>query len=155
MNLINLWSATGLHAWTMNTSTALGQFTHTKCRNRVHLFSWKCDALCHHSPRESMWTISRITYFTGVETATIKWGGKTLPCHQAFLSSSSNIMQNGRKNEERKAWDQSFAKLEMWQSQVENEHYSTVSGLIRLVISLECFIEITPDFLWMIDVHAQ
>ena len=24
---------------------------------------------------------------------------------------------------------------------------STVSGLIRLVISLECFIEITPDFL--------
>ena len=27
---------------------------------------------------------------------------------------------------------------------VENEHYSTVSGL---VISLECFIEITPDFL--------
>ena len=31
----------------------------------------------------------------------------------------------------------------MWQSQVENEHYSTVSGLIRL----ECFIEITPDFL--------
>ena len=30
---------------------------------------------------------------------------------------------------------------------VENEHYSTVSGLIQLVISLECFIEITPDFL--------
>ena len=29
------------------------------------------------------------------------------------------------------------------QSQVENKHYSTVSGLIRLVISLECFIEIT------------
>ena len=24
--------------------------------------------------------------------------------------------------------------------------YSTVCGLIRLVISLECFIEITPDF---------
>ena len=35
----------------------------------------------------------------------------------------------------------------MWQSQVDNEHYSTVSDLIRLVISLECFIEITPDFL--------
>ena len=35
----------------------------------------------------------------------------------------------------------------MWQSQVENEHYSTVSGLIRLVISLECLVEITPDFL--------
>ena len=35
----------------------------------------------------------------------------------------------------------------LWQSQVEKEHYSTVSGLIRLVISLECFIEITPDFL--------
>ena len=35
----------------------------------------------------------------------------------------------------------------MWQSQVENKHYSTVSGLIRLVISLECLIEITPDFL--------
>ena len=32
----------------------------------------------------------------------------------------------------------------MWQSQVENEHYSR---LIRLVISLECSIEITPDFL--------
>ena len=31
----------------------------------------------------------------------------------------------------------------MWQSQVENEHYSTLS----VVISLECFIEITPDFL--------
>ena len=25
--------------------------------------------------------------------------------------------------------------------QVENEHYTTVSGLIRLVVSLECFIE--------------
>ena len=35
----------------------------------------------------------------------------------------------------------------MWQTQVENEHYSTVCGLNRLVISLECFIEITPDFL--------
>ena len=35
----------------------------------------------------------------------------------------------------------------MWQSQVENKHYSTVSGLIRLVISLECSIEITPNFL--------
>ena len=32
-----------------------------------------------------------------------------------------------------------------WQSQVENEHYSTLSGLIQLVISLECFVEITPD----------
>ena len=43
----------------------------------------------------------------------------------------------------------------MWQSQVENEHYSTVSGLIRLVISLECFIEITPDFLYpFMNVHA-
>ena len=35
----------------------------------------------------------------------------------------------------------------MWQSQVENEHYSTVSGLIQLVISLESFVEITPNFL--------
>ena len=35
----------------------------------------------------------------------------------------------------------------IWQSQVENEHYSTVSGLLQLVISLECLIEITPDFL--------
>ena len=36
----------------------------------------------------------------------------------------------------------------MWQSQVENEHYSTVCGrLIQLVIFLECFIEITPEFL--------
>ena len=41
----------------------------------------------------------------------------------------------------------------MWQSQVENEHYSTVSGhgLIRLVISLECFIEITPDFVSILE----
>ena len=38
-------------------------------------------------------------------------------------------------------------RINLWQSQVENEHYYTVSGLIRLVISLECFIEITPDFL--------
>ena len=37
--------------------------------------------------------------------------------------------------------------MHMWQAQVENEHYSTLSGIIRLVISLECFIEITPDFL--------
>ena len=37
--------------------------------------------------------------------------------------------------------------LEGIQSQVEDEHYSTLCGLIRLVISLECFIEITPDFL--------
>ena len=29
----------------------------------------------------------------------------------------------------------------MWQTQVENEHYSPVSGLIRLVISRECFIQ--------------
>ena len=28
-----------------------------------------------------------------------------------------------------------------------NRHRSTVSGLIRLVISLECFVEITPDYL--------
>ena len=56
----------------------------------------------------------------------------------------------------------------MWQSQVENEHYSTLSVLIQLFvvdtgrkrtlfhckwansisyISLECFIEIAPDFL--------
>ena len=32
--------------------------------------------------------------------------------------------------------------MHVWQSQVENEHYSTVSGLIQVVIS----IEITPDF---------
>ena len=40
---------------------------------------------------------------------------------------------------------------------VENEHYSTVSGLIRLVVSLECFIEITPDFLcpFMNDMHSK
>ena len=31
----------------------------------------------------------------------------------------------------------------MWQTQVY-EHYSTVSGLIRLAVSLECFIENTP-----------
>ena len=58
-------------------------------------------------------------------------------------------MQKVKKNEERNlnAWDRSFEKAHMWQSQVETEHYSTVSGLIQLVISLECFIEITPDFL--------
>ena len=33
----------------------------------------------------------------------------------------------------------------MWQSQVENENYSTLSGPIQL--SLECFIEITPDLM--------
>ena len=38
-----------------------------------------------------------------------------------------------------------FDSSYLWQSQVEYEHYSTVSGL--LVISPECFIEITPDFL--------
>ena len=41
----------------------------------------------------------------------------------------------------------------MWQSQVENEQYSTESGLVRLVI------EITPDFLCPFDLsstaHAQ
>ena len=37
--------------------------------------------------------------------------------------------------------------IRMWQSQVDNEHHSTLSGLFQLVISLECFIEITPDFL--------
>ena len=37
--------------------------------------------------------------------------------------------------------------MHVWQSQVENKHYSILSWLIRLVISLECFIEITPDFL--------
>ena len=42
---------------------------------------------------------------------------------------------------------QSRMENNLWQTQVENEHYSTLSGLIRLVISLECFIEITPDFL--------
>ena len=36
--------------------------------------------------------------------------------------------------------------LILWQ-QVENEHYFTVSRLIRLVISLEHFIETTSDFL--------
>ena len=40
-----------------------------------------------------------------------------------------------------------YVCMYMWQTQVENEHYSTLSGLIRLAISLECFIEITPDFL--------
>ena len=29
----------------------------------------------------------------------------------------------------------------MWQSQVENEHYSTLSGLIRLVISLDALLK--------------
>ena len=39
----------------------------------------------------------------------------------------------------------------MWQSQVENGHYSTVSELIQVVISLEYFIEITPDFLCLLN----
>ena len=45
----------------------------------------------------------------------------------------------------------------MWQSQVENENYSTVSRLIGLVISLECFIETTPDFLcpFMNNMHSK
>ena len=34
---------------------------------------------------------------------------------------------------------------------LENEHFSTVSGLIRV----ECFIEITPDFLCPFELHAQ
>ena len=29
------------------------------------------------------------------------------------------------------------------------------NGLIRLVVSLECFIEITPDFLCPFELHAQ
>ena len=37
-----------------------------------------------------------------------------------------------------------YLDIIMWQSQVENEHYSTVSRLIQLVI---CFIGITPYFL--------
>ena len=44
-------------------------------------------------------------------------------------------------------------RIIMWQSQVENEHYSTVCG--HLVISLECFIEITPEFLCPFELHAQ
>ena len=44
-------------------------------------------------------------------------------------------------------------RIHVWQSQVDNE---TLGGLIRLVISLECFIEITPDFLCpFIELHAQ
>ena len=35
----------------------------------------------------------------------------------------------------------------MWQSQVENEHYSTVSGLIRIRLVIIISIEITQDFL--------
>ena len=34
----------------------------------------------------------------------------------------------------------------MWQSQVGKKNYSTLSGLIQVVISLECFVEINPDF---------
>ena len=43
--------------------------------------------------------------------------------------------------------------IHVWQSQVENEHYSTLSGLVRLAIFLECFIgiDITPDFLCPFD----
>ena len=39
-------------------------------------------------------------------------------------------------------WD-GRGNMTVWQSQVENEHYSTVSGL---VIPLECFSEITQIF---------
>ena len=46
----------------------------------------------------------------GVETATKKWGGETLP--HLFLEYK---MQKGKKNEERNlnAWDRSFEKLDM------------------------------------------
>ena len=54
-----------------------------------------------------------------------------------------------------KSWIRHCIHMYMWQSQVENEHYSTVCGLIRLVISLECFVEITPDFLCPFELHAQ
>ena len=40
---------------------------------------------------------------------------------------------------------ESYNYVLTWQTQVENEHYSTVSGLV--ILSLECFIEIIPDFL--------
>ena len=44
----------------------------------------------------------------------------------------------------------------MWQTQVENEHYFTVGGLI-ITISLECFIETSPDFPcpFELHIHAQ
>ena len=51
----------------------------------------------------------------------------------------------GKYTEQEHLKNKIFFEVYMWQSQVENEHYSTVSGLIQL--SLECFIEITPDFL--------
>ena len=52
--------------------------------------------------------------------------------------------QSSAPLEVRQKWQCAVHLLHMWQSQVENEHYSTVSGLIR---SLECCSEITPDFL--------
>ena len=45
------------------------------------------------------------------------------------------------------AWSHTVPIACVCATQVENEQYSTLSGLIRLVISLECFVEITPDFL--------
>ena len=50
-----------------------------------------------------------------METATIKWGGGGGGelCHATKLSSPLPLMQKGRNNEERKAWDRSFAKLDM------------------------------------------
>ena len=53
---------------------------------------------------------------------------------------SSNSEATNRGIENTRQW---FVNFHMWQSRVENEHYSTVSGLIRLVIRNE----ITPDFL--------
>ena len=64
---------------------------------------------------------------------------KSLPYGEPYLGNSHDLTITS-------LYIMIFTMLQI-HMQVENEHYSTVSGLIRLVISLECFIEITPDFL--------
>ena len=50
-----------------------------------------------------------------------------------------------RKGEVKDKYRYTYVRMYiLWKLQLENEHYSTVSGL---VISPECFIAITPDFL--------
>ena len=56
-------------------------------------------------------------------------GGETLPHHQlAFLSSSSNMRMVWRKIEERKAWDQSFAKIQLYHNNFRLCRFPHYSG---------------------------
>ena len=83
--------------------------------------------------------MDKIAIETGVE--------KTYYLEEKPLQAALMLNTYYERNTSMYCFEESVAYVHMWQSQVENKHYSTVSGLIRLVISLECFIEITPDFL--------